>query len=213
MKNTLLLFALAILPTRAAILAADLIGIPDDYRFYRDLTGTLALTTRHSGQFAIDTDTGAGTLTIRLEVLGGPEAAAFGGIGAQHTGSTPIHMDPAGAAMLWAGLLALPDQQYYWGGDHTNDFQFHVGPIDFGSGICIGCGDMPMGALYMFQRVPLLNYWTGVSTLNGQSVYSGDAIFRAVPATTHLPEPGAWALMAIGIVVLMGRKRSSAGTH
>lgn len=197
MKTTLLLFALAILPAHAALLTADLTGTPHDYGFYAG--NELLLAARHRGLFSLDQATGAGLLQVRLEVTGGSQAAAFGGVGAQHTGSTPIRMDPSGAAMLWAGLLALPDQQYYWGGDHANDIQFAVGPVDFGSGICLGCGDMPMGSLYMFQGVPLLNYWTVGSTLDAEMAYSGDAVFRVT--TTHTPESGTAALILIALVL------------
>lgn len=201
MKTTLLAFALAILPAPAAILTADLVGIPHGYSLYEvQDKGRELLRFRHSGSFSIDSDTGLGLLRVSLEITGGLSAGLYGGLGAVHTGQADLSMTPADVAMLWAGLLALPDQPYYWGGNPWTEIPVHVENLILG-GICIGCGSMPMGAFYMTQNTPAFNFWTDRATLFGDQVLALDMVFRA-DRLTHSPEPTGLALIALGLIGL-----------
>lgn len=209
MKNTLLLFALAILPAPAAILTADLTGIPHDYSLYeiQDPNREL-LRFRHSGAFSINSDTGLGLLQVSLQVTGGISAGLFGGIGAVHTGQAALSMTLADVGLLWAGLLALSDQPFYWGGAPWYQLPVHVENLVLG-GICIGCGSMPMpmGAWYMTQGVPAFNFWANRATLFGDEVFALDMVFRGNQLTTHSPEPTGLALIAMGMLGLLAARR------
>lgn len=203
--KTLLLFALAMLPAPAAILTADLVGIPHDYSLYelQDPNREL-LRFRHTGSFSIDSETGLGLLQVSLEITGGLSAGLYGGIGQVHTGQADLSMTLADVGMLWAGLLALPDQPFYWGGHPWNEIPVHVENLVLG-GICIGCGSMPMpmGAFYMTQSTPAFNFWTNRATLFGDQVFALDLVFRADHLTTQSPEPMGLALIALGLAVLL----------
>ena len=223
----LLLAALSCATATPALIRADLAGFPDNYRLYRDLSGTLALTTQHSGQFEVDTVTGYGLLTIRLELLGGPEVDSFGGVGATYAGSAKIRMEPAAAALLVGGYAYLPAQPFYWGGDPANEIPVEVDPFHTGQcmqlgPIGLGCATtMPMGAFYRTQGVTAFNYWTDWSLLDGEVVWSGDAVFRVGlrvgdPPGEQVPEPYSAGLVALGLAalgmkVLGCRRRSPRG--
>lgn len=212
MKKLITLFASAA-GLQAALLTADLHGFPGEYGFYHGQEQVLSVA--HTGRITIDAETGEGALSLRFVVAGGSHAAFFGGPGALMTGNMRISMTALDVALLWAGLLALPDQPWYFGGDTATQVPVMIGTdcVQMGA-LGLGCGSSVhlMGAFYMTQRTPAFNLWLDASRLGPfEGLYSGDAVFALRNMdTTHTPEPGAWVMIAAGIAVMAAPRRRRA---
>ena len=225
MKLASILLALAMpcmLP--AAILTAELRGIPHDVGYFVAGSDFLLFTARHSGRFSVDTATGEGELTIRLELTGGAESSIYGGVGAVYEDSIQVRMETGNLETLWERIRAFPDQTYYWGGDHAhmvdvdvtpagvpfpferNHQCFELGPIG------LGCDpSMPMGMFYRVQGTIAFNYW-GWSILQGRTgdvyAWNEDHVFAVSPGPNleppnAVPEPSTALLVGACLLAVI----------